>query len=100
MIKPQVCWLKGTLYMSIPCKEGLVICADKRTTNLNSYFDFPIVNDNTDKIHRLDKTIVFLSNGCCSISKSLVDDETNTIIQGKTEVLFDANYITQKFYAT
>ena len=97
MILSQLGQAGGTLYMSIPCKDGLVLCADKRTRNINSYVRTS-VDDSISKLNQIDKTVVFMTSGYCIVEKGYFNDETNERVEGKDEVLFNADSITRKFY--
>src|SRR5215212_9708351 len=42
--------------------------------------------------------MAFVTNGYCSLTKKFYDDETNLIIEGREEILFDANIVIQNFF--
>lgn len=86
--------------MSIPCKDGLLLCADKRALSLNNELDRADADDTLCKIYRIDKTVAFVTNGYCSLTKTFINDETNEIVSGKEEVLFDADSIVKNFFTT
>ena len=57
-----------------------------------------IVREDEQKIHKIHQTMAFAVNGDCHLIKNYVDDETNKIVEGREEILFDANATIRRYY--
>ncbi len=81
--KSQVLPRSGTLVVPVPCADGLVVCADKRTHDERNG-----VRDDTIKIHEVSGPGLFVHHG------------DTALVSGKTgEVLYDAVQTALDFFA-
>src|ERR1700754_554349 len=89
-----------TLIMSVPCKDGLLICTDKRTVGSSDVVESIFVDDSTNKIYRIDKSMAFTTNGNCTVCRDSFDGETKEVQLEKRRILFDADAMIRRFYAS